>query len=76
LIERVATNTSSERGSNTVLRPEFVSFSSRRNHARLYWKRFCARVPNKRTPGWLSSYRKPRKSVVNGWMPTRSESKS
>ena len=56
--------------------PEFVSFSRRRNHARLYCHWLLSRVPKSRTPTGTSLKRKPRKSAVKGWMPTRTESKS
>ena len=39
-------------------------------------KAVLSRVPKSRTPKGLSWNRKPRKSVVNGWMPTRRLSKS
>lgn len=50
--------------------------SSRQKAARLYWKRLLSRLPNSRMPSWLSLNRKPRKSLWNGWMPTRIEWKS
>ena len=48
-----------------------MSFSSRQNAARLYWKRLLSRLPNRRMPSCWSLNRKPRKSNWNGWMPTR-----
>ena len=51
--------------------PLLVSFSSRQNPPKLYWKRLLSRVPKKRTPSWLSLNRKPRKSAWNGWIPIR-----
>ncbi len=74
---RLAMKMSSSRsGLPTSFSPLLVSFSMRRNHARLYWLTLLRRLPNNRTPSWLSWNRKPRKSDENGCMPTRMLSKS
>ena len=44
--------------------------------ARFHWYRFAAKFPKRRAPRWLSEKTKPRKSLVNPWIPARKDVKS
>jgi hypothetical protein len=74
--KKLATATICPRLSKIVLRPELVSFSIISKTAAFHWKRLASNVPKRRTPALLSENTNPRKSLVNPWIPARTETKS